>query len=233
MKLTKSISSMLCLSLVLSLSPVAYANEISRTTVENTLVGQDRYQTAVEVSKKGWSSANEAVVVNSESIVDALAVTPFAKLKNAPILLTEKNNLNSQTEKELKRLGVKKVYIIGLSSSVSNDVQKQLESNNLTTDRVGGSDRYQTALSIAKKIEGLKDISEIAVVNGYTGLADAVSIASVAATNGMVILPVSDASGISSFKDFIESKNINKSYIIGSTNAVSDKINKVYLIQKE
>lgn len=151
MKLTKSISSMLCLSLVLSLSPVAYANEISRTTVENTLVGQDRYQTAVEVSKKGWSSANEAVVVNSESIVDALAVTPFAKLKNAPILLTEKNNLNSQTEKELKRLGVKKVYIIGLSSSVSNDVQKQLESNNLTTDRVGGSDRYQTALSIAKK----------------------------------------------------------------------------------
>lgn len=81
MKLTKSISSMLCLSLVLSLSPVAYANEISRTTVENTLVGQDRYQTAVEVSKKGWSSANEAVVVNSESIVDALAVTPFAKLK--------------------------------------------------------------------------------------------------------------------------------------------------------
>ncbi|EQG17910.1 cell wall binding repeat 2 family protein [Clostridioides difficile DA00062] len=224
MKLTKSISSMLCLSLVLSLSPVAYANEISRTTVENTLVGQDRYQTAVEVSKKGWSSANEAVVVNSESIVDALAVTPFAKLKNAPILLTEKNNLNSQTEKELKRLGVKKVYIIGLSSSVSNDVQKQLESNNLTTDRVGGSDRYQTALSIAKKIEGLKDISEIAVVNGYTGLADAVSIGSVAATNGMVILPVSDASGISSFKDFIESKNINKSYIIGSTNAVSDKI---------
>ncbi len=108
MKLTKSISSMLCLALVLSLSPVAYANEISRTTVENTLVGQDRYQTAVEVSKKGWSSANEAVVVNSESIVDALAVTPFAKLKNAPILLTEKNNLNSQTEKELKRLGVKK-----------------------------------------------------------------------------------------------------------------------------
>ncbi|MBY2231079.1 cell wall-binding protein Cwp14 [Clostridioides difficile] len=224
MKLIKSISSMLCLSLVLSLSPVAYANEISRTAVENTLVGQDRYQTAVEVSKKGWSSANEAVVVNSESIVDALAVTPFAKLKNAPILLTEKNNLNSQTEKELKRLGVKKVYIIGLSSSVSNDVQKQLESNNLTTERVGGSDRYQTALSIAKKIEGLKDISEIAVVNGYIGLADAVSIASVAATNGMVILPVSDTSGISSFKDFIESKNINKSYIIGSTNAVSDKI---------
>ncbi len=52
-----------------------------------------------------------------------MAVTPFAKLKNAPILLTEKNNLNSQTEKELKRLGVKKVYIIGLSGSVSNDVQ--------------------------------------------------------------------------------------------------------------
>lgn len=52
MKLTKSISSMLCLALVLSLSPVAYANEISRTTVENTLVGQDRYQTAVEVSKR-------------------------------------------------------------------------------------------------------------------------------------------------------------------------------------
>lgn len=52
MKLTKSIPSMLCLSIVLSLSPVSYANEISRTTVENTLVGQDRYQTAVEVSKR-------------------------------------------------------------------------------------------------------------------------------------------------------------------------------------
>ncbi|MCC0694942.1 cell wall-binding repeat-containing protein [Clostridioides sp. ES-S-0048-02] len=224
MKSTKSISSVLCLSLVLSLSSISYANEVGRTATENTLIGKDRYQTAIEVSKEGWSSANEAVIVNSESIVDALSVTPFAKLKNAPILLTEKNNLNLQTKKELERLGVKKVYIIGLSGSVSDNVEKQLESNNLTVDRIGGSDRHQTALNIAKKIEGLKDISEIAVINGYTGLADAVSIASVAATNGMVILPVSDASGVSSFKDFIASKNISKSYIIGSTNAVSDKI---------
>nr|UWI49317.1 cell wall-binding repeat-containing protein [Clostridioides difficile] len=224
MKLTKSISSVLCLSLVLSLSSISYANEIGRTATGNTLIGKDRYQTAIEVSKEGWSSANEAVIVNSESIVDALSVTPFAKLNNAPILLTEKNNLNSQTKKELERLGVKKVYIIGLSGSVSDNVQKQLESNNLTVDRIGGSDRHQTALNIAKKIEALKEISEIAVINGYTGLADAVSIASVAATNGMVILPVSDASGVSIFKDFIASKNISKSYIIGSTNAVSDKI---------
>lgn len=52
MKSTKSISSVLCLSLVLSLSSISYANEVGRTATENTLIGKDRYQTAIEVSKE-------------------------------------------------------------------------------------------------------------------------------------------------------------------------------------
>ncbi len=86
----------------------AYASEIKLN--EDKIVGKNRYETAIEVSKKGWpNGATNAVLVNDTSIVDALSATPFAKAKDAPILLTKKDTLNEETKQQLKTLGVKNV----------------------------------------------------------------------------------------------------------------------------
>lgn len=223
MKKSKILPSVLTIGLALGSIPLLNTNEVFANSSLEKLAGLDRYKTAVEVSKKGWVSSKQAIIVNSGSIVDALSVTPFAKLNDAPILLTDKNSLNVDTKQELERLGVEKVYIIGLSNSVSENVAKQLESIGIQTQRIGGNDRHETALNVAKNIKNMTNITEISVVNGYTGLADAVSIASVAASKGMVILPM-PTEGTPVFNDFIKSNNIQKSYIIGSNNSISSGV---------
>ena len=189
--------------------------------ITTEIVGSTRYETATKISQNGWSTANSVVVVNSNSMVDALSATPFAKLKDAPILLTESNSLNDITKKEIIRLNAKNVYVIGGTSVISENVISQLKSMGLIVERISGDDRYKTSLEIAKR---LGTISEISVVNGVTGLADAVSIAPVAASKNMPIVLASPKEGTSVFNEFIKSNKITTSYIIGSENAVSSVI---------
>lgn len=224
MKLIKTIKSLFPGIMVLIMTSTVYANDTNMQLEEKSLVGVDRYETAIKVSQDGWQSSQDAIVVNSSAIVDALSVTPLANLKNAPILLTQQDTLNKDTKKELERLNVKNVYIIGTDDVVSEKVNQDIKSMGISTERLGGVDRYETALKIVEKMDSIKDVSQIAVVNGMNGLADAVSIASVAAANNMAIIPISPYNGTEAFDEFIKSENINKSYIIGTEDVVPSNI---------
>lgn len=220
MRFKKSASVLLSAALVLG---VYSANPISSeaAATEQVLAGSNRHSTAVQVSQKGWSSAENVVLVNDSAIADALAATPLAEELNAPILLTGKNKLNSTTKSEIERLGAQNVYLIGGESVLSDDLSAEISGR---TYRISGSSREKTALAIAKKINELNPVKTIAIVNGTTGLADAVSIASVAAEKDMAIILSNPKSGISASKDFINSIGVEKSYVIGGDKAVSDYV---------
>ncbi|WP_219672514.1 cell wall-binding repeat-containing protein, partial [Clostridioides difficile] len=79
--------------------------------------------------------------------------TPFAKLKDAPILLTQSDKLDSRTKAELKRLGVKNVYLIGGMNTLSTNIEKQLKSENMTFERISGNSRYETSLKLAERLD--------------------------------------------------------------------------------
>lgn len=204
-------------------------NEPQSIVYANKLIGEDRYQTAIKISneKSGeakdeeWIGAQNVIVVNSNSMVDALSATPFARKENAQILLTEKNKLNSETKKEISRLRAKNIYIIGGENSVSDSVVNELKSMNLYVERISGNDRYETSLEIAKKL-GI--VSEMAVVNGVKGIPDAVSIAPVAANKNMPIVLSSPNEGTKLFDQYIKENGIKKSYVIGNKAAISDEI---------
>ncbi|WP_052356601.1 cell wall-binding repeat-containing protein [[Clostridium] dakarense] len=208
-------------------------NEPQSTVHTNKLVGEDRYQTAIKISNEksgeatheGWMGARNVIIVNSNSIVDALSATPFANLNSAPILLTEKNKLNSETKKEISRLGAENVYVIGGESVVSNSVINELKAMDITVERISGKDRYETSLEIAKILSDyIRPISNIAVVNGVTGLPDAVSIAPIAANKNMPIILASPSEGTKLFDQYIKENNIKKSYVIGNKAAISNEI---------
>ena len=203
----------------------AYASEIKLN--EDKIVGKNRYETAIEVSKKGWpNGATNAVLVNDTSIVDALSATPFAKAKDAPILLTKKDTLNEETKQQLKTLGVKNVYIIGGEGVVSKKIEEQLKSENINTDRIQGLNREATSIEIAKRLDEINPVKEVSVVNGYKGLADAVSIASISANENMPII-LSGMDKISTeATEFIDNNKINKSYIVGGDSVVSSDLEK-------
>jgi putative cell wall-binding protein len=186
------------------------------------LAGSDRYETAVEVSEKGWTSSDYVVLANGESYADALCAVPLAKAKDAPILLTETNSLNSETLAEMKRLNAKHVIIVGGDGVVTEGVQNAIKSQ-VTSDveRYGGADRFETSVKIAK---ALGSPSEVFVANGLN-FPDALSAAPIAAIEGDPIILTRSTELPQVSADYIESNsNITKSYVVGGSGVISDSI---------
>ena len=197
---------------------------VSADTTNEQLVGSNRTDTAVKISKDGWNSAETVILVNDSAIPDALTATPLAFAKNAPILLTAKGGLTKATANEIKRLGVKNVILIGGETVLPAKIENDLKALNVKADRVKGATREETALAIAKRLDGIKDVSEIAAVNGTTGLADAVSVAAAAAEKGMPILLANPKKGLTASEKFIKDEAIKASFVIGGTTALPDKL---------
>ena len=90
-----------------------------------SMSGSDRYETSTKISKTGWTSGAKNVVIvngNEKNIVDGLSATPFASIKNAPVLLSNNGKLPSSTISELKRLNPTNVYVIGGTTSMPETV---------------------------------------------------------------------------------------------------------------
>jgi lactocepin len=90
--------------------------------------GQDRYDTAVEISKGGWENGAEVVVLARGDIyADALVGVSLAYANNAPILLTKTDNLPQVTRDEIARLSPSKIYILGGTGAISQEIQDELQ----------------------------------------------------------------------------------------------------------
>ncbi|WP_346873616.1 cell wall-binding repeat-containing protein [Clostridium sp. UBA5988] len=225
MKRTKKLISLaLVISMVLGTDVVAFAST-NNEVKDKVYFGENRFTTAVEVSKAGWTSAKEVVLVNGNAMVDALSATPFAYTKGAPILLTNTDKLQEDTAKELKRLGTEKVYIIGGKGVVSDNVKNNLEGMKIIVERISGENRYETSIKVAKSLDTVKDVSEVAIVNGEKGLADAVSVASVAAQNNMPIISTKTNGDKDSYT-WIKGEDIKASYLIGGSGVLGDALEK-------
>ncbi len=184
-------------------------------TKTNYLVGSDRYDTSVKISKEGWDNVDNVVLINSSSILDALSATPFAKAKNAPILLTQTNSLNQLTENEISRLGAKNIYIIGGFNSVDASIESYLKDKGLNIIRISGNDRYDTSIKLAKELNKENKLSKLVLVNGEKGLADAVSMGAISAKEKMPILLTNQNDDMKVIEELIDNKDISKSYVVG------------------
>lgn len=187
----------------------------------NTLSGYNRFDTAIKISNR-YQQSKEIILVNSNAISDVLCATSLASTKNIPILLTNKSKLNEDTLKEIKRLNTSLVYIIGGESVIHKFIEKELENINIKFKRISGKDRYETSIKVAQEINLYKNINNVAIVNGES-ICDAISISSVT-KNTPIILSKKDDLGIA--KEYIQNENINKAYIIGGENSLSDNITK-------
>lgn len=190
------------------------------------LNGTDRYDTSIKISKNGFYSADNVVLVNDSSLPDALSVTPYAKVKNAPILLTKSNELNTKTRNEIERLNAKNIYIIGGENSVNKSVEKELMDIGYRVERISGEDRYITSLNIAKELNKYINIKEAVVVNGSKGIPDAVSVAGISAQKGMPVLLTSETDNMNNITSFINTTGVSKNYIVGGTNLFPTDISK-------
>lgn len=185
-----------------------------------SLAGQNRYDTAVKVSSDGWTESDTVFLVNGKAIADALTATPLARLKSAPILLTEKDQLNDLTSREINRLKAKNIVIIGGKNSISKDLEDKLVASGKQVQRISGDDRKDTSKKIAEEVLKIKKVDTISLVNGYKGLADAISFSPVAGEKTIPII-LTDNKGLYSMpEDLKDTSKVSKSYIIGGFESV-------------
>lgn len=222
---TVMLSAVLVGSTLASIPGVAHAQAngvefapVQKYNVETSRVyGADRYATAVEISKKGWVSADTVVLVRGDNFPDALAGAPLAYKENAPILLTERNKLTSVTKQEIQRLKAKKVIILGGETAVSSAVVNELKNMGLFVDRISGNSRYDTAVKIADRLGQ----SDTVVVADGRNFPDALAVAPYAAKNGYPIILVDkyipeEAKGLLA--------NAKKIIVVGGESAVGKEI---------
>lgn len=208
---------------------------VARNVQVNALIGTDRYDTAVRLSKGQFTTANTVMIANGGALADGLAATPLATFKKAPLLLTGASSLPEGTKGEIKRLGAKNAIIVGGATVVNDNVIKELKALGVTNvERIGGTDRYDTSLEIAKYIDkNCYDVSKVVISNGL-GQADALSIASVAGRDKMAIVLVEKDKVPTKVYSCLQGETLQNAYIIGGTTVVADSVlNKVNGITSE
>ena len=69
MKLPKKIAALLTVTLVTSSAGNLGYADTTKSVSEDKLVGAGRWETAIQVSKKGWTNSNEAIIGNKPSLI--------------------------------------------------------------------------------------------------------------------------------------------------------------------
>jgi putative cell wall-binding protein len=130
---------------------------LARSRKVTRVYGNDRYSTAAAIATEvarvagvGTLAGKRTVfVADGDSFPDALASGAIAFKGRHPILLTRSGGLPAPTAAAVSGLGVKHAIVLGGASAVSDGVVRTLNALGVTTERVGGSTRTQTAASIA------------------------------------------------------------------------------------
>lgn len=201
--------------------------EIEKSTANKTnenvqrISGENRVQTAIEVSKKMFKEGtNKVVLANQDNYSDVLTAAPFAKANNASLLYISSKSISKEVMSEISRLKAKEITIIGGEESVDEGLKKELEKRNFKVDRLSGSDRYKTSAKIAAKLIGDKTTTlEIASGENY---ADALSLNNAAEKDKAPILLVRVNAIDKSVEDVIKSSKASLINIAGGEKSVSE-----------
>ncbi|QBI20965.1 hypothetical protein ER308_16215 [Egibacter rhizosphaerae] len=130
------------------------------------VAGADRFETAAEVAGDGWETAATAVVATGRDFPDALTAGALAASRDAPLLLTESDELPGATADALDDLEVEEVLLVGGPAAVDEAVAGELEGLVDDVDRLSGRDRYETAAEVAAAAAEGTDVEEALVVSG-------------------------------------------------------------------
>ena len=185
------------------------------------VAGDTRYDTAyknADALKKqlDLEMFDSAVVACGTNYPDALSAAYLAKVKNAPLLLSDVGEVQGTVEYIRKNVTKgKTVYLIGGRRVLPEEI-KTLLGSDYDVKRIEGADRFLTNLAVLK--EANVNNEEIMVCSGL-GYADALS----AAATGRPVLLVDDALTAEQ-KAFLGGINPAKFYIVGGKKAVNDNV---------
>ena len=155
-----------------------------------SLRGADRYQTAVAISRAGFSPGVAAVVLApGEDYTGALVAAPLAAAYGGPLLLSPAASLPGSVATELARLAPAQVILVGMAADVADQVKAALPNLDPTKILVvNGADAYELSANVAKALKAkVGDLTGVVVAPGDS-FPDGLAVAPLAARKGWPIL---------------------------------------------
>ncbi|MDO5690187.1 MAG: cell wall-binding repeat-containing protein [Tissierellia bacterium] len=188
------------------------------------IYGDDRIDTAIEISKKYPKSADTVIVVRHNLFPDSLTATVLANAIDAPILLTRPEKLDPRVEAEIERLGADEVIIVGGLDSIHLATEQELNKFDAEIERLGGPNRYDTSALVAERVVGVVGQKGKAVVASGEVFPDALAISPFAASNGYPILLARQNSVDATVEKAFTDLKITNVYLIGGVNTISQAL---------
>jgi putative cell wall-binding protein len=186
------------------------------------IAGEDRILTAVQASRRGFpDGAATVVIASADAFPDALTAAPLAGEADAPVLLVGAR-LPAAVEREIARLGAQRAVIVGGIAAVNAVVQSELHHGGLEVERIAGENRFDTTGLIAREV-GLPASGEIAVAYGGN-FADALSVAPLAAAEGLPVLLTDRAALPRDTAETLAALQPRSTFVLGGTSAISGEV---------
>ncbi len=149
------------------------------------IAGSDRYETSRTLVETYDWSVHELFIATGTGFADALAVAPVAGQAGSPVLLVNgsASTLDDETRAAIQGLAPDLVTIVGGTGVVSTGIETELSAllSPAQVNRVGGPDRYQTAVLVNER--AYTSAATVLLATG-TGFADALAGAAYGGTNG-------------------------------------------------
>lgn len=105
---------------------------------------------STHISEATFGRNDNVVLVGKDSIPDALCSASIAGYLDAPILLSDKDELDEKLLSELGRLHAKNIYVLSGDKLISRKVKDQLKAKGYNLYDYSGQDRYETSSKIAR-----------------------------------------------------------------------------------
>lgn len=191
--------------------------------------GDTRYSTVNTVLDKKFKKSDTAILVNTNYLEQAIALSPYAYSNNIPVFYTEKNKIPKPVFKEFEKLGVKKVILIGGTNYISDAVVRSLDRGDYKSERIVASLGINFSLKMAEMMNNQKKVTSMAVVtNDELDLPNGISFLPVADREHIPMMVISNTDeDLNKLENFAKTHGIKKTYLIGINDYYNPNVEKV------
>lgn len=203
--------------------------------------GDDRFGTAADVAGavgtapdidadgEGSSAAAPTVALANglTGLPDAVAASPMLHRMSVPLLLTGPDPLNEDAAAAISDLGAEQVLLLGGTSAISGDVERQLQDDGVAVERIAGTDRWGTAGAIADlEVDALGFEPASTYLASGLSVADALAGGPLASSSNAPIVLASASSVPGPTADWLEGRaaGIDEVTALGGTAVIGDDV---------
>ncbi|HBF4079502.1 cell wall-binding protein Cwp10 [Clostridioides difficile] len=210
-------------------SVVEAINAVNSKISVQRIGGDTRYQTSINIAKEidKTNNVSKLYIGAGNGEADSLSIASLAGKEKTPIVLTQKDGVDSEAEQFIKSNKVSNIYFIGGIEKISNKAIEQvgkIANKDISKNRVAGQTRQETNAKVIDKFYSQSKLDGVVVAN-QDKLIDALAVGPLAAKNNSPVILATNTLDKSQ-ESSLKGKNSSKLFEVGGgvASSVVDKI---------